>query len=87
MKIFFFIKLIVLTVLINTSNYNNSEAFFFKDPVEQCMDYFIDDGYSSYTAARRCRGIDKGTFACMKKLIKDDHSVSSSLRRCKPRKW
>ena len=84
MKIFFLIKLLVLTILLNTTNYNNSEAFFFKEPVEQCMDYFIDDDYSSSMAARKCRGIEKGTVACMKKLIKDDYSAFSALRRCKP---
>jgi len=51
------------------------------------MDIFIDDDYSTSSAARRCRGVNKGIVTCMKKLIRDDYSPGIALRRCEPSSW
>ena len=59
-----------------------SQAFFHKTAVEKCMDMFVDNGSTLTSAAIRCRGINDGAIACMKKLIKEDFSLLSSLRRC-----
>ena len=42
-------------------------------------EYEMSESY----AARRCKGINKGELACMKRLMKDDRSPLSSLKRCK----
>ena len=87
MKVIVLFKLLSLIIILNITSFNKSEAFFFKEPVEECMDIFIDDDYSTSSAARRCRGVDKGIVTCMKKLIRDDYSPGTALRRCKPSSW
>ena len=57
---------------------------FFKEPVEICMDVFVEEySYTDVAAARKCRGIDKGELACMKRFIKNDKTPLYSLRKCK----
>ena len=80
---------IVVLVLLSVSNLNfqSTKAAFidiFKEPIEVCMDILVSevDNSESY-AARRCKGINKGEVACMKRLIKDDIPPLTSLRRCK----
>ena len=51
------------------------------------MDIFIDDDYSTSSAARRCRRVDKGVLTFIKKLIRDDYSPGTALRKCRPSSW
>ena len=56
----------------------------FKEPVEICMNVLVDEWYMpESSAAKRCRGINKGELACMKRLLKNDLTPISSLRKCK----
>tara|TARA_B100000575_G_C22540720_1_gene347001 strand:- start:155 stop:418 length:264 start_codon:yes stop_codon:yes gene_type:complete len=84
-------KLLVIVVLgllsFSSLNFQSSKAGLldiFKEPVEVCMDILVSEYDSSESfAARRCKGINKGELACMKRLMKDDRSPLDSLRRCK----
>ena len=84
-KIFGIIVLVLLSV--SSLNFQSTKAGLldiFKEPIEVCMDILVSEYDSSESyAARRCKGIDKGELACMKRLMKDDRSPLSSLRRCK----
>ena len=80
---------ILVLVLLSVSNLNFQSTKaglldIFKEPIEVCMDILVSEYDSSESyAARRCKGINKGELACMKRLIKDDIPPLSSLRRCK----
>jgi len=80
--------IVVLGLLsVSSLNFQSSKAGLldiFKEPIEVCMDILVSEYDSSESyAARRCKGINKGELACMKRLMKDDRSPLSSLRRCK----
>ena len=84
-------KLLVIVVLsllsVSSLNLQSSKAGLldiFKEPIEVCMDILVSEyGSSDSYAARRCKGINKGELACMKRLMKNDMPPLSSLRRCK----
>ena len=86
MKKIFGITVLVL-LSISSLNFQSTKAGLldiFKEPIEVCMDILVSEyGSSDSYAARRCKGINKGELACMKRLMKDDRSPLSSLRRCK----
>ena len=68
-----------LVFYVNPLTINDSNAGWFSDPLEKCMDRLIKGAYSgneqySAAAAKFCKGADKSTDKCMNRLIKGSYS-------------
>ena len=86
--------IIVLSLVfyVNPLTINDSNAGWFSDPLEKCMDRLIKGAYSgneqySAAAAKFCKGADKSTDKCMDRLIKgsyrgDEQYSAAAAKMC-----
>ena len=77
--------IIVLSLVfyVNPLTINDSNAGWFSDPMEKCMDRLIKGTYNnneqySAVAAKFCKGADKSTDKCMDRLIKGTYNNKES---------
>ena len=72
-----------LIFYINPLTIHDSNAGWFSDPMEKCMDRLIKGTYNnneqySAVAAKFCKGADKSTDKCMDRLIKGTYNNKES---------
>ena len=81
-----------LVFYVNPLTINDSNAGWFSDPLEKCMDRLIKGSYRgdeqySAAAAKFCKGADKSTDKCMDRLIKgsyrgDEQYSAAAAKMC-----
>ena len=86
--------IIVLSLVfyVNPLTISDSNAGWFSDPLEKCMDRLIKGSYKgdeqySAPAAKFCKGADKSTEKCMDRLIKgsyrgDEQYSAAAAKMC-----
>ena len=77
------IVVLSLVFYVNPLTISDSNAGWFSDPMEKCMDRLIKGTYNndeqySAAAAKFCKGADKSTEKCIDRLIKGTYNNKES---------
>ena len=78
------ILVLSLVFYINPLVIEDSNAGWFSNPLEKCMDRVIENaGYNEIGAARVCKGAHKGTEKCMDRVIENTgYNEIGAARAC-----